>query len=335
MVKFLSIVALVAALALAGCGDEQGKPQPGPPPAPAAAPKVDRPLELGGSPSAVAAGLGSVWVADNLRGRVLRVDPVSGEIEGVAVKPAPIAIAVGEDAVWVASAGGALQRIDAETLATTKASAPVAGAAGIAVGEGSVWVTSASDGTVTRFDETTAGQEGDPIAVGPQPTDIAVGEGSVWVASSAQMSGTVTRIDAETGEAGEPIEVAEGQIFALTFGEDGVWVAGSDALRGDRIHIVRIDPDSSEVEGAFVRLERPGLPVRLAAGEGFVWVTQSGADPLEADSPGTIIRIDPEERRLVGSAAEVGRGPTGVSVGERGVWVATGGDGAVVRVRSE
>jgi len=335
MVKFASTLALAAALALAGCGGEQAESQPGPPPTPGPAPTVDRPVELGGSPSAVVAALGSVWVADNLRGRVLRVDPVSGDLESVSVKPAPIAIAAGEDAVWVASAGGAIQRIDADTLATTRASAPVTGAAGIAVGEGSVWVTSATDGTVTRFDETTASQEGDAIAVGPQPTDIAVGAGAVWVASSAQMSGTVTRIDAETGEAAEPIEAAEGQIFALTYGEDGVWVAGSDALRGDLIDIVRIDPDSSEVEGAFVRLERPGLPVRLAAGEGFVWVAQSGGDPLEADSPGTVVRIDPEERRLVGGAAEVGRGPTGVSVGEGGVWVATGGDGAVVRVQGE
>lgn len=335
MVKFLSIVALAATLALAGCGGEAAEQQPGPPPSPGPAPKVDRPIELGGSPSAVVAGLGSVWVADNLRGLVLRVDPVSGQVERVPVEPAPVAIAVGEDAVWVASAGGAVLRVDARTLATTPASTQVPGAAGIAVGEGSAWVTSATDGTVTRFDEASARQLGDPIAVGAQPTDVAVGAGTVWVASGGQMTGTVTPIDAESGEAGDPIEAADGQIFALTYGEDGVWVAGSDALRGDLIDIVRIDPDSSEVEGAFVRLERPGLPVRLAAGEGFVWVAQSGGDLLEADSPGTVVRIDPEERRLVGGAAEVGRGPTGVSVGEGGVWVATGGDGAVVRVRSE
>jgi len=243
-----------------------------------------------------------------------------------------VAIAVGEGAVWVAGATGTVERIDPRTLARTPMSDSVSGPAGIAVGEGFVWVTSQADGTVTRFDPVTGRREGSPIAVGAAPTDIAIGGGGVWVANSEQTAGTVTRIDPGSGEAGEPIEVASGQVFALTYGEGGVWVASSDELRGDRIEISRIDPETSEVEGEFIRLERPGLPVRLSAGMGSVWVAQGGGDPLDPQGPGTVVRIDPADRRLAGEPAEIPSGPTGISVGEGAVWVVSGVEGSVVRV---
>ena len=82
-----------------------------------------------------------------------------------------------------------------------------------------------------------------------------------------------------------------------------------------------------------MRLDRPGLPVRLAAGEGAVWVAQAGGATISAGArSGTLARLDPEERRRVGSVTRLPGAPTGVAVGEGRVWVAIGGDGAVAEV---
>jgi len=147
----------------------------------------------------------------------------------------------------------------------------------------------------------------------------------VWVANSGQRNGSVSRIDPETLKADKPIEVVEGQVLALTYGEGGVWVAGTGLGRGDRIEVLQLDPSSSAVEGALVRLDRSGLPVRLAAGGGSVWVAQGGMEP------GTLVRLDPKERRRLGAPARLAGAPTGVAVGEGAVWVSSGGRGSLVR----
>jgi len=325
---------LMGTLALAACGGGEEEPRPGPGPAPGPAPVLTGTIRAGDSPAAVATGLNAVWVADNLGGRLLKVDPRARRVEQrAAAGQGPAAVAVGAGAVWVASADGTVRRFDTQTGLAAGEPERVPGAAGVAVGEGSVWVTSQPDGTVTRLDPATGRRRGPAIEVGPQPTDIAVGGGAVWVANSGQMNGTVTRIDPETGEAGDPIEVARGQIFALTYGQGGVWVATSDEPRGDRIEVTRIDPKSGKPEGDFVRLDRPGLPVRLAAGAGAVWLAQAGgADISSGADSGTLARVDPEQRRQIGKATGLPGPPTGVSVGEGAVWVAIGGDGALVEV---
>ncbi len=334
MKRIPCIAALIGSLALASCAGGEDERGPGPPPAPGPASMVEGSVRVGGSPAAVATGLDGVWVADNLRGRLLKIDPRAQRVEqSVEAGQGAVAVAVGAGAVWVASADGTVRRYDAQSGLATGEPERVPGAAGVAVGEGSVWVTSQAEGTVTRLDPTTGQREGRAIEVGPQPTDVAVGGGGVWVANSEQMNGTISRIDPDSGEAGDPIKVAKGQVFALTYGEGAVWVAASDELRGDRIDVARIDPNSSEPEGDFVRLDRPGLPVRLAAGAGSVWVAQAGGAILSAGArSGTLARLDPEERRRVGSVTPLPGAPTGISVGEGGVWVAIGGDGAVAKV---
>jgi DNA-binding beta-propeller fold protein YncE len=277
-----------------------------------------------------------VWVADNLRGRLLQIDPQARTHAGSAdAGKGPVAVAVGSGTVWVASADGTVRRFDSATGTATGPPESVPGASGVAVGEGSVWVTSQTEGTVTRLDPASGRRDGEPIKVGSQPTDIAVGSGSVWVANSQQYGATVSQIDPDTGKAAAPIEVATGQVYALTYGEGGVWVAASDEIRGDEIKIIRIDPESAEPEGDFVPLARPGLPVRLAAGAGSVWVAQAGSatggPALEADA-GEVSRLDPERRSRIGAATPLPGAPTGISVGEGSVWITIGGAGAVTSV---
>jgi DNA-binding beta-propeller fold protein YncE len=67
----------------------------------------------------------------------------------------------------------------------------------------------------------------------------------------------------------------------------------------------------------------PG-PLRLAAGEGAIWVT-SAAD-------GTLTRIDPDTAELAGKPLPVRHGVSGVAAGEGSVWVSSPETGEVLRV---
>jgi len=69
----------------------------------------------------------------------------------------------------------------------------------------------------------------------------------------------------------------------------------------------------------------PG-PLRLATGGGYVWATSGSA--------GTLSRIDPDAREVVGTPLRLGRGIAGVAVGEGSVWVAAPRHGDVLRVEA-
>ena len=82
-----------------------------------------------------------------------------------------------------------------------------------------------------------------------------------------------------------------------------------------------IDGDGAAVSEP-IEVGRP--PLRLAVGESAVWVTSA--------PDGTLSRIDPETRRVVGSPLRLGRGIAGVTVGEGSVWVAGPRRGEVLEV---
>jgi serine/threonine protein kinase len=112
------------------------------------APKTNRivaKVELGFSTAWYDAGEGGFWAVDTVNDGVRRVDAASNRL--------------------------------AETFPTGRL--PL----GIAVGFGAVWVANSRDGTVTRYDPTTA--DITTIRVGGKPVAVAVGEGGVWVVTQA------------------------------------------------------------------------------------------------------------------------------------------------------
>jgi DNA-binding beta-propeller fold protein YncE len=110
-----------------------------------------------GDPTDIAVTRDWLWVADHSRNEVLRVDPVTGSIEGdaVAVDSELTAIAADEDGVWALSRNetthvGKVTRIDPETLDKVGKSIDVDGhPQEIAIETGRVWVTQADADQVT------------------------------------------------------------------------------------------------------------------------------------------------------------------------------------------
>jgi hypothetical protein len=131
------------------------------------------PARVTGHGTAVASGLGAVWVLTDLYAAaapwgtrigpaLLRIDPASGKVAAalpLAGLDRPVALAIGAGSVWVqgwrlhqdATASVVAERVDPATLRVVEAF-DTGGDAGsrIAVGSGSLWVTRPSTGDLLR-----------------------------------------------------------------------------------------------------------------------------------------------------------------------------------------
>ena len=105
---------------------------------------------------------------------------------------------------------------------------------------------------------------------------------------------------------------------AIATGLASVW-----AINVEEATLSRVDADAVKREGEPDRA-RPWPPTDVAVGEGSVWVS----DNLN----GTVTEIDPEREAPDGAPIAVGDLPRGVKAGLGYVWVALGGEDAVVRL---
>jgi streptogramin lyase len=140
------------------------------------------------------------------------------------------------------------------------------------------------------------------IAVGASPAGLAVGEDGVWVGVDEEDA--VKRIDPDSGDVVDSIDVSEGADGSLAIGEGFVWV------RSDGDTVTKIDPGSRQVVGnpIEVPIDSDG---ELAIGEGSVWSANPSAD--------SIARIDPDTGRVREFEA-TGLGPE-IAVSDGSVWV--------------
>lgn len=164
----------------------------------------------------------------------------------------------------------------------------------LAFGDGQVWA--AYGDTVGRFEAPRA-EFVESTSV-PGAGDLAFGDGAVWTVveggAVVRLIPTVRRFT-EEGEGDAAVETRveyvgmeiTSKIAAnaepgarIAFGEGSVWVVSGSNGEGE---LVQIDPGKKEVVGRF-RLA--GGRFALAAGDGWLWVTDEGGD--------RIIRIDPE-----------------------------------------
>jgi YVTN family beta-propeller protein len=236
-------------------------------------------VQLDAGSGALAVGQDAVWVA-NASSRVLhRVDPDRNElVETIGLGIGPDAVAVGEDAVWAAEADF---------------SKPSAGIA-----------------TVTRIDpeanepgltETINPPQGPvPLRGGGEPVVVA-GLGAVWVGN---WEGPLYRLDPGTLEVVADVRGVDCR--ALAIGPGGVWLVETF----DKT-VTLVDPETNAVRASIPVGVRE--PSGLAVGAGSVWLTDLAED--------RVWRLDPVRHSVIVSIP-VGNGPTAVAATDQAVWIA-------------
>lgn len=262
---------------------------------------VDVVPNVGVTPSAVAVGAGSVWVASLGSKTLTRIDGRTRALQStIPLTATATGIAFGYGSLWTANGiVGSASRIDPDVNAVT-ASVPVAPrstAGTVAVGEGGIWFASGL-GTVAKIDASRNRVVGNGI-VGISPAAIAAGEGSVWVANAGD--NTVSRVNPRTTGVVRTISVGR-RPQGIAVGNGALWVSGAaDGL------VTRLDAASNSV----TTIQVGDGPTGVAFGAGAVWVANS--------EDGTVSRIDPETLEV--ETIDVGNRPTGVAVGNGAVWV--------------
>jgi DNA-binding beta-propeller fold protein YncE len=300
-------VALVALLAACSSGDPTSAPAP-------SRPRVEiSPLE--GRPSALVVSGGTVWIADDQRGVVVRLDAGNGRQLGapIAVSPHPIAIDADDTSVWVGDRDGHLTRIDKATN-TPNAVLPLGGQlTDVLVADGWVWVADIESGNIRLVDAATA-TTGRRIGVPAGAVRLARGQGRVWVSN---LDHTVSSIEFGTFNVSEPLTVGNGPV-GLATSEGAVWVGNSDDGTVSRVRASDGQPD--------------GAPIKV--GSGPVAVAVSGADlwVVNHDSR-TASRVALDNAAVLDAAIDLGTTPRDVDAVEGGVWVVGVEPSAAVLVR--
>ena len=188
--------------------------------------KVSASVSLPGRPCAgLAVGFGGLWVPlcakPNALARVdLRTRKVT-LVPAVAVAEREGGITVSRDSVWLAVTGGALARIDPETLHVSQSIQVPAGSLNPLYSDGLIWVSRSSGAEVTALDAD-SGVIVASIATGPGPRFLSAGAGSVWTLN--QGDGTLTRIDVHSRTArGTTALGTPGHGGDISFGGGVVW----------------------------------------------------------------------------------------------------------------
>ena len=273
---------------------------------------------IGRTPTAVAAGEGSVWLLDADVRTVSRFDPEKGTISTFAIGATPTDIAVGAGGVWVGNGSRrndvgivgpvatSVARIDPTSMTERgDASLPLDGGAisylvenHLATTAGALWAV-APDYSLVRIDAAslrpTHIQRSFPVQA------VAAGPAGVWVLG---MDGSVARLDERTAKVVSKTRVPATTVGGIAVGDRAAWVTSpSDGT------LWRIDAGDKPLLGS---IDIGAGVSDLAVGSGSVWV----ANPLA----GTVTQVA-IDRVAVARTIEVGGIPRSIAVDHGRVWV--------------
>jgi len=256
-----------------------------------------------------------VWVSNEPKDSVSRLDPASDAVTTFAVGKAPCSgLAAAFGSLWVPSCGDStVTRLDLKD-GRVQATFPLTVAdseGGVAAGAGSFWMLTDKKGTLARVDPSTNTVVAE-IHVAPGSYAVAFGGNAVWVTSSD--NNLLTRVNARTNVVEETIAVGPKPRF-LTVGEGSVWTLN----QGDG-SITRVDMKTNTVV-ATIEAGIPGGGGEISAGEGSVWATAF-------EFP--ITRIDPATNKV--AQQFFGAGGDSIRAGGGWVWLTNIRAGTVWRI---
>jgi serine/threonine protein kinase/streptogramin lyase len=224
-----------------------------------------------GGPTAIAAGLSAVWVAESAYRSLAQFNGDSGERVAVTRLPGtPTAVAVDQhdSSAWVADSSGAVSHValGGGVIGTPARIAPAA--MSIAWGEGWLWAANGADDGLVRVSLGIGGSS-TAYAAGPSPIAVTLDQG-VWTAHS---TGHVTRFNPVPDQLRVNANVklpAELDSIAATPQSPFVWAISKQAMT-----LYRITNTSTPTVTGTVVFASP--PIELASGARSVWVaTQDG-----------------------------------------------------------
>jgi len=275
----------------------------------------------------------------------------------IEVGRAPVDVAAGEGAVWVANSGErSVTRVGAGGAgADVDSVAAVDAPFGIAVGGGFVWVAGAGGEIVAL--NARGGARVASIDLATQTDGLALTPTAIWVFNGT--GGTVTRLGVSEGrrtaeqktitlspgltdiaagegsvwvtnepegtlteideDTGEIVRTVQlrGAVDSVAVGEGAVWVANSSRGR-----LVRVDPDDATT--VFAEIGEGTSEADVAAGDGAVFY-------IDHDT-GRATRVDPDSGQPVGDPVVVARSPTSAVVAGHALWVTDGADDTLTRL---
>jgi predicted Ser/Thr protein kinase len=231
--------------------------------------------------TSVAAGFGSLWVTNGDQARLVRIDPVSGHVQGDRLVGSGTAVVVvaGEGAVWVGRRAlrstdppSSIVKVDPRGGETREILFGQEGIGDITTGGGYVWVPNRRRSRLSRIDPSSGERRSTPIGLGDHR--VAFGAGQVWVTNYDD--GTVSQNNRSLSNAVTNALNVRGPLDLVVSG-DTVWVASKldDA-------VVRLDARTGKTIGEPIAVGRN--PFALVAHGNHVWVTNLAS--------ATVSRID-------------------------------------------
>jgi DNA-binding SARP family transcriptional activator/streptogramin lyase len=142
--------------------------------------KLERRFAVGIFPVAVAVGERAVWVANGADASVSRINLSDGSVQRIPVGLNPGGIGIGFGSVWLTAGKNTIWRLNPETRQVDQIIDVGGSPFGLTVGPDAVWATLPETGTVVRIDPRT-NQVVKRIRLGFKPHTIAAGPGGVWV----------------------------------------------------------------------------------------------------------------------------------------------------------
>jgi streptogramin lyase/predicted Ser/Thr protein kinase len=231
--------------------------------------------------TSVAAGFGSLWVTNGEQARLVRIDPVSGHVQGDRLVGAGTAVVVvaGEGAVWVGRRGlratdppSSIVKVDPRGGQSKEILFGQEGVGDIATGGGYVWVPNRRRSRLSRIDPSSGERRSTPIGLGRHR--VAFGADQVWVTNYDD--GTISQNNRSLSNAVTDALNVRGPSDLVVSGTT-VWVAGylDDA-------VVRLDARTGKTIGEPIAVGRN--PFAIVAHGDHVWVTNLAS--------ATVSRID-------------------------------------------
>jgi streptogramin lyase len=195
-----------------------------------------------GTPDAVAATEGAVWVTDQIGGAVtvVRVDPVSGEVEetfATGTGGGRGDVAATREAIWVQNGseadGFTVTRLDAGTGEIVDTVTVSETTTSVAATDDAAW-TATSGGSLIRIDPETLEETEVAELDGVTPIDLAAVDGALWLADAE--GGALVRVDPDTGEVVDTIDVDD-DLTAVAASEDELWATFGESGTVRRIAV--------------------------------------------------------------------------------------------------